>query len=64
MFDKQKAELVANKIQKYAGKAVCVHTACINGKWIVNVEALEDNFNLEFKGIEIKFTRRRDGNNI
>lgn len=62
MFDKQKAELIASKIQKYANKAVYVSISSVNGKWVVNVEAIKNNFSLEFKDIEVKFTRRSYGN--
>ena len=61
MFEKQKAELIAGKIQKYAGGKVRANTIKEGGEWIIDVEVLEDIFTLEFKGIKVRFTRKQDG---
>lgn len=61
MFEKQKAELVASKIQKYAGDKVTVSVIQENREWVVNIEPLEDTFVLEFKGVKVKVMRKQHG---
>jgi len=63
MFEKQKAEVIAEQIRKYAGQAVkvSVEYCQTKDKYTVNIEALEDNFSLEVKGIEIKIKGKRNG---
>lgn len=61
MFEKQKAEYILSKIVKYGGKALRASLVKDGDNWVVDVEIFEDEFNLSFKDIEVRFRRSKDG---